>query len=85
MNVWLESPVDNEGTKFEGYVSLSNTVHPSFAEVVWCMEDQLRSPECEENAHRLMYSYYILQNIPLEVLKQLYDNKLTHTALREYL
>ena len=39
MNVWLESPVDNEGTKFEGYVSLSNTVHPSFAEVVWCMED----------------------------------------------
>ena len=34
-----------------GYRWISGPGHSQLAQVVWCMEDEDRSPECEANAH----------------------------------
>lgn len=34
-----------------GYKFISAPKHTALAQVVWCMEDEDRSPECEANAH----------------------------------
>jgi hypothetical protein len=34
-----------------GYKNISAQKHTALAQVVWCMEDEDRSPECEANAH----------------------------------
>ena len=34
-----------------GYKFISTQKHTALAQVVWCMEDEDRSPECEANAH----------------------------------
>ena len=34
-----------------GYRWISGPEHSQLAQVVWCMEDEDRSPECEANAH----------------------------------
>ena len=34
-----------------GYKFISAQKHTALAQVVWCMEDEDRSPECEANAH----------------------------------
>jgi hypothetical protein len=34
-----------------GYKNISAQKHTSLAQVVWCMEDEDRSPSCEANAH----------------------------------
>jgi len=34
-----------------GYKFISAPKHSGLAQVVWCMEDEDRSPECEANAH----------------------------------
>ncbi len=33
------------------YKNISAQKHTELAQVVWCMEDEDRSPECEANAH----------------------------------
>lgn len=35
----------------DGYVYVSGVGHSMFAHVVWCMDDDDRSPHCEANAH----------------------------------
>lgn len=34
-----------------GYKFISAQKHTALAQVVWCIEDEDRSPECEANAH----------------------------------
>jgi len=50
-----------------GYRWISGPEHSQLAQVVWCMEDEDRSPECEANA-------YLIAAAPelLEALEKVY-------------
>jgi len=43
-------PWEIESSFDPGYKSISAQKHTALAQVVWCMEDEGRSPECEANA-----------------------------------
>jgi len=44
-----------------GYKFISAPKHSHLAQVVWCMEDEGRSPECEANAYLIAAAPQILK------------------------
>jgi len=44
-----------------GYRWISGPEHSQLAQVVWCMEDEDRSPECEANAHLIAAAPELLE------------------------
>ena len=46
-----EIGVDELGEQLPGFVPINADRHGSLALVVWVMEDDKRTPECEANAH----------------------------------
>jgi hypothetical protein len=44
-----------------GYKFISAQKHTALAQVVWCMEDEDRSPECEANAHLIAAAPELLE------------------------
>jgi len=44
-----------------GYKNISAQKHTALAQVVWCMEDEDRSPECEANAHLIAAAPELLE------------------------
>ena len=44
-----------------GYKFISAPKHTALAQVVWCMEDEDRSPECEANAHLIAAAPELLE------------------------
>ena len=44
-----------------GYKFISAPKHSGLAQVVWCMEDEDRSPECEANAHLIAAAPELLE------------------------
>ena len=48
-----------------GYKNISAQKHTALAQVVWCMEDEDRSPECEANAHLIAAAPELLDVLEL--------------------
>lgn len=44
-----------------GYKNISAPKHTALAQVVWCMEDEERSPMCEANAHLIAAAPELLE------------------------
>jgi hypothetical protein len=44
-----------------GYKNISAQKHTALAQVVWCMEDEDRSPSCEANAHLIAAAPELLE------------------------
>jgi hypothetical protein len=44
-----------------GYKFISGPKHSGLAQVVWCMEEEERSPECEANAHLIAAAPELLE------------------------
>lgn len=51
------------------WIELNAEDHPGAAFVVWRMESEERSPECEERARRLVAAFNACAGIPIEVLE----------------
>ena len=54
-------PWEIESSFDPGYKSISAQKHTALAQVVWCMEDEDRSPECEANAHLIAAAPELLE------------------------
>ena len=53
-----------------GYKNISAEKHTALAQVVWCMEDEDRSPECEANAHLIAAAPELLEALEALVLDE---------------
>ena len=53
-----------------GYKFISAKKHTALAQVVWCMEDEDRSPECEANAHLIAAAPELLEALEALVLDE---------------
>ena len=54
-------PWEIERSFYHGYKSISAQKHSGLAQVVWCMEDEDRSPSCEANAHLIAAAPELLE------------------------
>lgn len=54
----------------DGYVAISSDLHTNLAEVVWRLNHEKRSPECEANARLIRASPELF-----EVLKEIVENE----------
>ena len=52
------------------YRWISGPEHSQLAQVVWCMEDEDRSPECEANAHLIAAAPDLLEALEALVLDE---------------
>ena len=48
-----------------GYKNISAQKHTALAQVVWCMEDEDRSPSCEANAHLIAAAPDLLEALEI--------------------
>jgi len=57
-----------------GYKNISAQKHTALAQVVWCMEDEDRSPECEANAYLIAAAPDLLEALQwyAELAKEMY-------------
>jgi hypothetical protein len=53
-----------------GYKNISAQKHTALAQVVWCMEDEDRSPSCEANAHLIAAAPELLEALEALVLDE---------------
>ena len=65
MSKHTPGPWEIEEHYHSGYRWISGPEHSQFAQVVWCMEDEDRSPECEANAHLIAAAPELLEALEM--------------------